>query len=122
VSRVSGSGGIGEIAVRGQRDQRPGTGFAPIAAVRILHAPATHPIMADTPRRLTFEHDGHRFESTQQASRADEGAEPSVHWVVLIDGGPALEFRGPHPYRDEDVRKRVLEWYAIQHPARNQGR
>jgi len=33
---------------------------------------------------------------------------------VRMDGAPALEFRGPYPYRDEDVRARVLEWYAIQ--------
>ena len=78
--------------------------------------------MADTPRSLTFEHDGHRFESTEQVGGSAGVAEPSVHWVVLMDGQPALEFRGPHPYRDEDVRKRVLEWYAIQQPARDRQR
>jgi hypothetical protein len=31
-----------------------------------------------------------------------------------MDGAPALEFEGPYPYRDADVRARVLEWYGIQ--------
>jgi len=68
--------------------------------------------MTDTPGRIAFEHDGHRFEGVEEASTG--GAERRVHWVIHMDGAPALEFRGPYPYRDEDVRKRVLEWYAIQ--------
>ena len=72
--------------------------------------------MANPSRRLTFDHDGHHFESTEHVRDAAGGAEPSYHWVVLMDGAPALEFRGPHPYRDDDVRERVLEWYAIQQP------
>ena len=74
--------------------------------------------MTETARRISFEHDGHRFEGVEATSRTPDGAEPSVHWVIRMDGAPALEFRGPHPYRDEDVRKRVLEWYAIQQPGR----
>ena len=42
------------------------------------------------------------------AATAKKGPKPSKH-------PPALEFRGPQRYRDDDVRKRVLEWYAIQH-------
>ena len=72
--------------------------------------------MSDRSRRISFEHDGHRFEGEEAAGRTADGAEPTVHWVIRMDGAPALEFRGPHPYRDEDVRRRVLEWYAIQRP------
>ena len=66
-------------------------------------------------RRIEFEHDGHRFEGIEEVDRMP-GAERELHWVIHMDGAPALEFRGPHPYRDEDVRARVLEWYAIQRP------
>ena len=84
-------------------------------------APADDPTptamaMTQDTRRFSFEHDGHRFDGTEQVGRTPDGAEPSVHWVVHMDGAPALEFRGAYPYRDEDVRARVLEWYAIQRP------
>ena len=73
---------------------------------------------SESQRRISFEHDGHRLEGVATAARTPDGAESAVHWVVRMDGAPALEFRGPYPYRDDDVRKRVLEWYAIQRPAR----
>ena len=63
-------------------------------------------------RRVSFEHDGHRFEAVER-SMGSEG-EPRVAWSVTLDGAPALEFDGPYPYRDDDVKKRILEWYAIQ--------
>jgi len=72
-----------------------------------------------SPRTSEFEHDGHRFQVTQRPATAPAGearAEPRLHWVVTMDGGPALEFDGPYPYRDDDVRKRVLEWYETQKP------
>ena len=71
--------------------------------------------MTDASRRIAFEHDGHRFEGVEEVARTP-GAERELHWVIRMDGAPALEFRGPHPDRDDDVRARVLEWYAIQHP------
>ena len=74
--------------------------------------------MTRTPQRISFEHDGHHFDGAESVSATPDGAEPSFHWTIRMDGAPALEFRGPHPYRDEDVRKRVLEWYAIQQPQR----
>ena len=68
-------------------------------------------------RRVAFEHDGHRFEATERSSApAIEGAPAQLQWEVRMDGAPALEFIGEFPYRDEDVRKRVLEWYGIQKP------
>ena len=72
--------------------------------------------MTHDQRRFSFEHDGHRFDGIEEVGRTPDGAEPSVHWVVRMDGAPALEFRGPYPYRDEDVRHRVVEWYEIQRP------
>ena len=70
-------------------------------------------------RRVQFEHDGHHFEAEEQTTGAVPGrTEPQVRWVVQLDGAPALEFQGAFPYRDEDVRKRVLEWYEIQKPRR----
>lgn len=70
-----------------------------------------------THHRMQFEHDGHRFEADERESgTAPGGAEPRVRWVVRMNGAPALEFEGAFPYRDEDVRKRVLEWYEIQKP------
>ena len=42
-----------------------------------------------------------------------DGPEPQVRWDVRLDGAPVLEFRGEYPYRDDDVRRRVLEWYGI---------
>lgn len=70
-------------------------------------------------RRLEFEHDGHRFEAEEQTAEATSGlAEPQVRWTVQMDGAPALEFQGAFPYRDDDVQKRVVEWYEIQKPRR----
>jgi len=69
-----------------------------------------------TERRVSFEHDGHRFEAVERQRPAGPAGSPRVAWSVALDGAPALEFEGPYPYRDEDVRRRVLEWYAIQKP------
>jgi hypothetical protein len=67
-------------------------------------------------RRITFEHDGHRFEAVERERDPARGdnAEPQLEWIVRMDGGDVLEFHGAYPYRDVDVRKRVLEWYGIQ--------
>jgi hypothetical protein len=67
-----------------------------------------------TERRVAFEHDGHAFEAVERTQPGD--GEPVVGWDVRMDGATVLEFRGEYPYRDEDVRKRVLEWYGIQKP------
>jgi hypothetical protein len=64
-------------------------------------------------QRMSFEHDGHLFEVVERRP-AGVTAEPRVAWSVTMDGVPALEFEGPYPYRDADVRARVLEWYGIQ--------
>lgn len=76
--------------------------------------------MTERSRHIVFEHDGHQFEGTELAGGPSVGADPDpeVRWTIHMDGMPALEFRGPYPYRDEDVRARVLEWYAIQQPRR----
>lgn len=65
-------------------------------------------------RRISFEHDGHRFDAVERRSSAGSMREARVAWAVTMDGAPALEFEGPYPYRDDDVHKRVLAWYAIQ--------
>jgi hypothetical protein len=65
-------------------------------------------------QRMTFEHDGHHFEIVERLSVS--ATAPRVAWSVTMDGKPALEFEGPYPYRDADVRARVLEWYGIQRP------
>ena len=66
-------------------------------------------------RHVAFEHDGHRFEAAERRRTSAAAADAArVAWVVTLDGAPALEFEGPYPYRDDDVRKRVVEWYAIQ--------
>ncbi len=66
-------------------------------------------------RRVTFEHDGHRFEAVEQVRPPRPRAgEAQMKWVVSMDGREVLEFQGEFPYRDADVRKRVLEWYGIQ--------
>jgi hypothetical protein len=69
-------------------------------------------------RRITFEHDGHHFEAEQQEREPADSrsAEREFEWVVRMDGNRVLEFHGAYPYRDADVRKRVLEWYGIQKP------
>ena len=66
-------------------------------------------------RRIEFEHDGHRFSVVEE--RLD-GAETQLRWTVHLDDAstPVLEFRGEYPYRDDDVRRRVVEWYGIQKP------
>jgi hypothetical protein len=68
-----------------------------------------------TQRRIRFEHDGHRFEAVERVPNPD-APDPQVIWEVRLDGAPALEFRGEYPYRDDDIERRVLEWYAIQKP------
>ena len=66
-------------------------------------------------KRITFEHDGHRFEAVEQVRDSGRSAgEAPVTWVVSMDGVEVLDFHGQYPYRDADVRKRVLEWYGIQ--------
>ena len=65
-------------------------------------------------RRVHFEHDGHHFEAVERV--LDGAAEAVMRWDVRMDGATVLEFRGEYPYRDEDVRKRVVEWYGIQKP------
>ena len=73
--------------------------------------------MSDTARRIAFEHDGHRFDGVEERSvPSAANSEPKVRWVVHMDGQPALEFHGAFPYRDEDVRARIIEWYDIQRP------
>ena len=68
-------------------------------------------------RRVSFEHDGHHFELVEER-RAMAGREPQFVWGVTMDGALALEFEGPYPYRDDDVRARVVEWYEIQQQRR----
>ena len=67
-------------------------------------------------RRITFDHDGHRFEAVESEHPpvVPGGTEPQLQWIVSMDGSRVLEFHGEYPYRDADVRKRVLEWYGIQ--------
>ncbi len=74
--------------------------------------------MTDSPRQLSFEHDGHRFEAVERVTGASaaRAGEPQMRWDVSMDGRPVLEFRGEYPYRDDDVRRRVVEWYGIQKP------
>jgi hypothetical protein len=67
-------------------------------------------------RRVSFTHDGHEFVAVEQAVAATASAPSAYKWAVTMDGAPALEFTGDYPYRDPDVRKRVLEWYGIQKP------
>jgi hypothetical protein len=74
-----------------------------------------------TDRLVTFEHDGHRFEAAERSPSAEGGrgaGAREVDWIVWMDGQQVLEFHGEYPYRDADVRKRVLEWYGIQKPGR----
>ena len=70
-----------------------------------------------TTQRYEFTHDGHRFTVEEESSsgRADAHA-PDAHvtWCVRMDGESVLEFRGDFPYREDDLRKRVLEWYELQ--------
>ena len=68
-------------------------------------------------RRMQFEHDGQLFEADErQSPGSPAGPESRVRWQIRMNGAPALEFEGAYPYRDDDVRKRVLEWYEIQKP------
>lgn len=72
---------------------------------------------AMTERRYEFEHDGHRFAALQRTVPRDHPAgEPLLHWTVTMDGVEALEFSGEYPYRDPDVRRRIVEWYETQKP------
>jgi hypothetical protein len=72
-------------------------------------------------RRLSFEHDGHRFDVTEER-REVRGRESCLTWHVSLDGRPALDFDGPYPYRDDDLRARIVEWYGIQRPVAGRGR
>jgi len=68
--------------------------------------------------RFEFTHDGHRFLIDERASAipAARTEVAEVAWQVYMDGEPVLEFAGAYPYRDEDLRRRVEEWYALQRP------
>ena len=73
----------------------------------------------ESPRTSEFEHDGHRFQVAERKVTAPAGqkqAEPWLRWLVSMDGRQVLEFDGPYPYRDPDLRKRILEWYETQKP------
>lgn len=68
-------------------------------------------------RRLEFEHDGHRFVAEEQRLHAgDRQADSQLRWCVTMDGADVLDFQGPDPFRADDVRRRVIEWYEIQKP------
>ena len=73
-----------------------------------------------TRRQIRFEHDGHRFEAVERIP-APGAPDPQMIWDVRMDGDPVLEFRGEYPYRDDDIQKRVVEWYAIQKPRQGLG-
>ena len=68
--------------------------------------------------RFEFTHDGRRFSIVERSTSARAGGGGGEHlsWCVHMDGETVLEFSGPYPYRDDDLRKRVLEWYALQRP------
>ena len=69
--------------------------------------------------RLQFVHDGRRFSIEERTTVVPAAsAAQRLSWCVRMDGESVLEFSGEYPYRDEDLRKRVLEWYALQKPAR----
>jgi hypothetical protein len=108
------------VRERGELRRSPPSAARRAAAFRVHGATG----MAAS-RRVAFEHDGHRFETTERESDPPAGGapgEPRVRWVVRMDGAPVLEFAGPYPYRDDDVRKRVVEWYEIQKPRMQQPR
>lgn len=69
-------------------------------------------------QRFEFTHDGHRFRIDERASSdpAARTGDTEVAWQVYMDGEAVLEFAGAYPYRDEDLRKRVEEWYTLQRP------
>lgn len=71
-------------------------------------------------QRVEFTHDGHRFRIDEQLSASSDAhaEEPEVAWQVYMDGEPVLEFAGAYPYRDEELRRRMEEWYALQRPVR----
>jgi hypothetical protein len=66
--------------------------------------------------RLEFMHDDHRFTIEERSREVPAARAPEASWCVKMDGETVLEFSGEYPYRDEDLRKRVLEWYALQKP------
>jgi len=69
--------------------------------------------------RLQFVHDGRRFSIEERTTVVPAAsAAQRLSWCVRMDGESVLEFSGEYPYRDEDLHKRVLEWYALQKPAR----
>jgi len=67
-------------------------------------------------RTVRFQHDGHQFVALEEVRGGAGTPEAEMHWLVRMDDADVLEFRGEFPYRDEDVRKRVVEWYEIQRP------
>lgn len=67
-------------------------------------------------RRVSFEHDGHRFAATETRAPGRPGTESRLRWCVTMDGADVLEFHGPYPFRDDEVTARVIEWYEIQKP------
>ncbi|HYD52874.1 MAG TPA: hypothetical protein VEA99_09615 [Gemmatimonadaceae bacterium] len=73
--------------------------------------------------RLEFKHDGRRFTIEERSAvvPAARDADGRLAWCVRMDGESVLEFSGEYPYRDEDLRKRVLEWYALQRPTGGRG-
>ena len=69
--------------------------------------------------RMQFLHDGRRFTIEERTTAVPaSSAAQRLSWCVRMDDESVLEFSGEYPYRDEDLRKRVLEWYALQKPAR----
>ena len=68
--------------------------------------------------RVEFTHDSHRFAIEERTTAVPSAHAPDarVEWHVRMDGQTVLEFSGDYPYRDEDLKKRVLEWYALQKP------
>jgi hypothetical protein len=66
--------------------------------------------------RYEFSHDGRRFTVEERATSAPAGraTHGRLSWCVRMDGETVLEFTGEYPYRDDDLRKRVLEWYGVQ--------
>jgi hypothetical protein len=69
--------------------------------------------------RVEFTHDGHRFSVEERSTSARTGGgagDERLSWCVRMDGDTVLEFSGHYPFRDDDLRKRVLEWYALQRP------
>lgn len=67
-------------------------------------------------RRVSFEHDGHSFVAAETRGPVRPGDERRLRWCVTMDGAEVLEFHGAYPFRDDEVKTRVIEWYEIQKP------